>query len=166
MSLDIKFYDPADLALGGAKGSLMGSVSGTGDQTVAAGSFFGITSQQEPGSTNYYFRKIYLQNDEAVDVLEPEVYFDDLEYPDQVTFARERSADDVTVDPYSMPTGYETSDFFTAVALEDRIPLNADTSDFTAGADIAIWMRTRAAPGLAADASAIGRLRLRGRRDA
>jgi hypothetical protein len=164
MGLDVRFYDPANLLTGGAKGSLMGSILATSDQSVSVSAFFSITSEQEPGSTNYYFRKIWLHNNEAVDIVNPEVYFDDLERPEDVTFAREKSANDTTAHPYAMPSGYSSSDFVVAVAVEDRIPLFADTSDFAAGTDAAIWMRTRAVPGSLADSNSVGRLRLRGRR--
>jgi hypothetical protein len=164
MGLNVKFYNPANILTGGAKGALMGSILATSDQTVSAANFFSATSEQEPGTTNYYFRKIFLNNAEAVSILDPEIYFDDLEYPSNVTFARGKSASDTTVQPYAMPTGYETSDFFTAVAVEDRIPLFVDSSDLAAAADAAIWMRTKVTPGQLADSNAVGRLRLRGRR--
>lgn len=164
MGLDVRFYNPVNVLTGGAKGSLMGAILETSDQSVPVASFFSVTSEQEPGPTNYYFRKIWLTNNEVVDIVEPEIYFDDLEYPANVTFARELASNDTTTQPYAMPSGYETSDFFTAVAVEDRIPLFDDTSDFTAGTDAAIWMRTRAPAGQLADSNAVGRLRLRGRR--
>jgi len=164
MGLNVKFYNPANVLTGGAKGSLMGSLMATSDQVVAVADFFAVTSEQEPGETNYYFRKIWMTNHEAVDILDPEIYFDDCEHPEDITFAREKVADDSTTQPYAMPSGYESSDFVSAVAVEDRIPLFSDTSDFTAGTDAAIWMRTRAVPGQLADPNAVGRLRLRGTR--
>ena len=165
MGLDVRFYNPANVLTGGAiSGTLIGSILSTSDQSVPASGFFSMTSEQEPGETNYYFRKIWLTNNEPVDIENPEIYFDDLEYPENVTFAREQVADDETTQPYAMPSGYETSDFFTAVAVEDRIPLFANTSDFTTGSSAAIWMRTRAPAGMLADSNAVGRLRLRGRR--
>lgn len=164
MGLDVRFYNPANVLIGGAKGALMGSILATSDQSVPTASFMSVTSEQEPGPTNYYFRKIWMTNNESVSIVNPEVYFDDLEYPENITFARQKSSNDVTTQPYAMPSGYSTSDFFTAVAVEDRVPLFADTSDFTAAANAAIWMRVRATPGQLADSNAVGRLRLRGRR--
>lgn len=164
MALDVKFYDAASIILGGAKGSLLGAVNGTGDQSATAAQFAGVTSEVASGATNYYFRKVWLTNEEVVDIEDPEIYFDDLEYPDQITFAREKSADDVTTDPYAMPSGYETSDFLTAVAAEDRVALKADSSDFAASANEAIWIRIKVPPGQVADPSAAGRIRLRGRK--
>lgn len=164
MGLNVKFYNPSNVLTGGAKGSLMGSLLATSDQTVSVADFFSITSEQEPGDTNYYFRKIWMTNHEAVAILAPEVYFDDCEHPEDITFAREKVADDTTTQPYALPSGYNSSDFISAVAVEDRVPLFADTSDFSAGDSAAIWMRTRAVPGQLADPNAVGRLRLRGTR--
>lgn len=162
MGINIRFYDPANPLTGGAKGSLLGSIVVTSEQTVSAADFASVTSEQAPGSTNYYFRKIFMTNHEAVDLLSPEVYFDGLEYPDQISFAREASSDDTTTNPYVMPSGYSSSDFMSPTSLEDRVALFADSSDLAASADAAIWIRIKAKAGLTADANAIGTLRVRG----
>lgn len=162
MAFDVRFYNPANVLTGGAIGSLIGSISATSDQSVTASDFLTVTSDLAGNETNYYHRKLWLTNHESVDITSPEIWMDDLEYPSQLSIARELSADDTTADPYSMPSGYTTSDFIAATAVEDRIPLFLDTSDFTASADAGIWIRVEMPPGSTADPSAIGTLKIRG----
>ena len=163
MSLNIRFYNPANVLTGGAidTGSLLGSVIAAGDQTVPANSFFGVTSEQETETYNTYFRKFFVKNNDTDDIGEPHIYFDNLEYPEQISLAR-AGASDTTAEPYSMPSGYETSDFVECNSYEDRIPIYSDTSDMAVNDSVGFWMRVRVAPNLPMDDSAVGSIKIVG----
>ena len=167
MALNIKYYNPANVLTGGAidTGSLLGSVVETSEQSVNAVDFCSVTSEQGTDQINFYFRKFFIKNEDVDDIVEPHIYLDNLEYPEQLALAR-GGASDTTTQPYVMPSGYESSDFIECNSYEDRIPVYEDTSDLAVNASVGFWMRIRAYPDLPYDASAVGTVKIRGYRSA
>ena len=167
MGLDIRMYPSANPVLGGAidTAALLGTLTLTSEQSVPAASWGSVTSEQSTETTRYFHKKVWVKNHEAVTISDPEIWFEESEYPDQVTVARAGTDSGSVSEPYAMPTGFSSSDFISCAAYEDRIALKVDSSDLTTAETVALWVRVKAAPGLVADASAVTTLKLKGYRN-
>lgn len=167
MGLDVRMYPSANPSLGGAidTAAVLGTLVLTSEQSVSAASWGSVTSEQATEVTRYFHKKVWLKNHEAVSVNNPEIWFEDSEYPDQITVARAGTGSGVVAHPYAMPAGFQSSDFISCSAYEDRIALKMDSSALTATETAALWVRIKAAPGLVADASAVTTLKLQGYRN-
>ena len=159
--LNVKFYDSASTALGGAinTGSQIGTLVDTSITTASASQFNAtVTSDMSGASANSLYRKIWLKNHEAVSLNNPTVYFSMASWPSQVSMAREKSASDVTTGPNTIPTGYLDGDFLSPKTFADRIALALDSSALSSGSSRALWLRFKAQPGAVSDSAAGFRL--------
>jgi len=167
LSLDIKFYHAADEDLGGAidTGNLIGTAASTGVQNSPVGELTDtITSALDGGAITSYFKKVWMKNEDGNDIANPTLFFSMLSYPGQLSFAREKSANDTTASQLTMPSGYVDGDFLSPNSYDDRVPLFADTSALTNNSTGAVWVRIQVPAGMTADPSAALRLNFIGYR--
>jgi len=162
--MQVKWYHSASPTTGGEidTSNLVGSLVEEGSQAAPTGDVAEtLTSELDGGADTVFYRKIHAKNHEATEIRDPRLFFSMLSYPGQLSFAR-ASDSDTSADNWTMPYGYEDEDFLSPNAIEDAVPLFADTSDLDAGDSAAIWLRFTIPDGMASDPSATGRINLKG----
>lgn len=160
MAFTISFIKPASYpaddtsAVGGAIDGTDTAFSGT------LGELFASTTSGFIGSAGVSrFMKIYIKNtgDPINDLT---LFFQNVEYPEQLSFAWEKTADDSASNVLTMPSGYVNADFLSPIGLINGEL--ASPSSLATSSDIAIWVRLVIPSGLAADSAATATLSVAG----
>lgn len=165
MPLDARFYHSVSLTTGGTVDTSdpVGTLQETGLQTAPAGDAVEtITSDPVGGSAVNFYRKIHVYNHETSAIQDPSLFVTMQSTPGQLSFAREKSVGDTSVDNWTMPVGYDDVDFVSPASWEDAVPLSLDTSDLAASSSVGVWLRVRVPAGQTEQPANTARLCLSG----
>lgn len=90
------------------------------------------------------FQKIHWQNTGSGQITSVRAFFQDAKYAGQLLMALQKNSGDTGAYFNTMPSGYTTGDFSTAIGLFNSI----GDKDLSSGDDFAIWIWQHIEPGL------------------
>lgn len=138
----------------------VGGNTGNVDLTGLLDEIFPTTNSDFIGQpTGQFFQKIFIENTGITvgdNISNAKIYFNNVMYPDQVSFAFEKVASDSGDNPTGFPSGYATGDFQTPLGIINAV-LSPDTGLDT-GAILGIWLLQKIPPNLTTQTGATATL--------
>jgi hypothetical protein len=121
----------------------------------------------EPGASRFLgrtpyqrFRKIFFRN-EGNEITDAVAFWADSQHVEQMYFAFEQTPGDTSTNSVTMPSGYETGDFYSAVGLINAIDLPSQTILANTG-QVGFWIMQIIPNGLTDETGALASLAIAG----
>ncbi len=142
--------------------SLVGGAIDTGSPLTGS-----LDELFEPGASRFLgrtpyqrFRKLFFKN-QGNQITEAVAFLADSQHREQIYFAFEQTPGDTSANSATMPSGYETGDFYNAIGLSEAIDLPVATIAATTG-EVAFWLMQLIPNGLSDETGALASLAVAG----
>jgi hypothetical protein len=148
-------YHPQDAT------SIVGGTTGNAQLTGVLDEIFEEGASRFLGRTPYQrFRKIFVRND-GDEITDCVAFWADMQHREQLAFAFEQTTGDTSVNSATMPSGYETGDFYSVIGLEDAVDVPGGTLGAT-GDYLGFWLMLTIPNGLTSETGCFNRLAIAG----